>query len=125
MATASIAKANKEMKRAEKRAQRNRAELERLREEHAESIASVTRTVMTTGGAFAVAYWMGRNPERTEILGVAAPLAVGAAATTAALMGWAGEQTEMVEAFGAGALAVYATTKGYDMGKEAHEKAAA
>lgn len=124
MATKSISKLEKEMKTARKKAERSRADLMRLREEYNESIQTVTRTVVTGAGAFATAYWMGRNPDRQEILGVSAPLAIGAAATTAALMGWAGDQTEIVEAIGAGALAVYATTKGYEMGQAAHDEAA-
>lgn len=114
----------KQLAKVEKRADRAESRLARLREENEDAIASATRTAMTMGGALAMAYWKGRYPERAEILGLDASLVVGGSLLTAGLMGWAGDQDVIVESLGNGVLATYATSKGFELGTEARQKAA-
>jgi hypothetical protein len=51
-------------------------------------------------------------------VGLDASLVIGGGLTIAALMGWAGSQADSIESLGTGALAVYAGTKGYELGVE-------
>ncbi|HUU96635.1 MAG TPA: hypothetical protein VM487_12920 [Phycisphaerae bacterium] len=104
---------------AEKTAEKASIRLARLKEENKNAVATATRTVVTIGGSFGIAYFLGRYPERTEILGVNAALGVGAALSIASMMGWAGKQDKVVEALGTGALSAYGTTKGYELGMKA------
>ncbi len=119
----SASKLQRALDKAEKKASSVKAQLERIKEENTGAVETATRTATTLGGAFGVAYWMGRNPTRQKILGVDASLVIGGSATVAAMMGWAGDQELIVEGLGTGALSVYAVRKGFEMGKEAHEKA--
>ena len=107
--TRALAKAEAGLEKAQKR-------ISKLREENQDSIQRATRTAFTMGGALAMAYFKGRYPDRAQILGLDASLVVGGGLTVAALMGWAGDQGDAVEALGTGALAVYAGTKGYELG---------
>ena len=102
-----------------KRAESAERRLARMRDENKGAVAKATRTAFTMGGALAMAYWHGRYPDKSEVLGLDASLVVGAGLTVAALMGWAGAQEDAVEALGNGALATYAATKGFELGKEA------
>jgi hypothetical protein len=97
--------------------------LAKIKTDHSQSIQLATRVTATMGGAFAMAWFEGRYPDRREILGVDASIIVGGSLTTAALMGWAGEQGAVVEALGNGVLSVYATTKGLQLGQEARDAA--
>lgn len=108
----------REAKKLEKKADRMQARLAKLREEHKSSVESATRTAVTMGGAFGMAWWAGRYPDKNEVFGLEASLVVGGALTVAALMGWAGDQSMLVESLGTGALAAYAVSSGYQMGQE-------
>ncbi len=108
---------------AEKKMQSYENRLARLRKENQAAIDKATRTALTMGGALAMAYYKGRNPDRSEILGVDAALVIGGGLTVAAMMGWAGNQETAVEALGNGALATYAATKGFELGVEQAQKA--
>ena len=114
--TKAIQKAKKEASSAQKR-------LERMREESEDALETATRTGVTMGGAFAMAWWQGRYPMRREILGVDASLFVGGSLTLVALMGWAGDQDIIFESLGTGALATYAMQKGYAFGAEQRQRA--
>lgn len=94
--------------------------LAKIREDNNAQIQSATRTAVTMGGAFGMAWWQGRYPDRSEILGLQASLVVGGGLTVAALMGWAGDEstTTIVESLGTGALAAYAVSQGYQLGQE-------
>ncbi|KKN15827.1 hypothetical protein LCGC14_0982190 [marine sediment metagenome] len=107
----------------EKRAESAEKRMTRMREENKGALAKATRTAFTMGGALAMAYWYGRYPDKTEILGLDASLVVGAGLTIAALMGWAGAQEDAAEALGNGALASFAATKGFEFGGDALAKA--
>lgn len=100
------------------KAERAKAHLARLREEHNKSIEGATRTAVTMAGAFSMAWWAGRYPEKNEVFGLEASLVVGGGLTLAALMGWAGDQGTIVESLGTGALSAYAVSRGYQMGQE-------
>ncbi len=113
-----------EAKKLAKKAEKKEATLARLRAQHKNSIESATRTAVTMGGAFGMAWWTGRYPDRNEILGMDASLVVGGALTMASLMGWAGKQDVIVESLGTGALSYYAATRGFQMGQEAAQEAA-
>lgn len=114
MAMVSQREATKAMNKAAKSDKR----LARLREEHKSSLQAATRTAVTMGGAFGMAWWAGRYPDKAEILGLDASLVVGGALTVASMMGWAGDQDLIVESLGTGALAVYASSKGYELGQD-------
>lgn len=101
-----------------KRAESAEKRLAKFREDNKSALARATRTAFTMGGAFAMAYYHGRYPDKSVILGLDASLVVGAGLTVAALMDWAGSQGDTVEALGTGALAAFATQKGYEMGQE-------
>ncbi len=119
MAMVSQRDASKAMKKAAK----SDARLARIKEDHKESLEQATRTAVTMGGAFGMAWWSGRYPERSEILGMDASLVVGGALTVASMMGWAGNQAVIVESLGTGALSVFAASKGFAMGKESASEA--
>ena len=119
MAMVSQRDASKAMKKAAK----SDARLARIKEEHKSSLEQATRTAVTMGGAFGMAWWSGRYPERAEILGMDASLVVGGALTVVSMMGWAGNQATIVESLGSGALTVFAGSKGYAMGKESKDAA--
>jgi hypothetical protein len=118
-----MAATSRSLAKAEKTADKAVARLARMKEENKNAVATATRTVVTLGGSFATAYFLGRYPERREIVGVDAALAVGATLSIASMMGWAGKQDKIVEALGTGALAAYGTTKGYEMGLKARNEA--
>lgn len=107
----------------EKRVETAEKRMSRMREENKSALARATRTAFTMGGALAMAYWHGRYPDKSEILGLDASLVVGAGLTVAALMGWAGTQEDAAEALGNGALATYAANKGFEFGADALAKA--
>lgn len=111
--------ANGKLTKAEKKMVTYENRLAKLRADNKEAIEKATRTALTMGGALAMAYYKGRNPDRSEILGVDAALVIGGSLTIAAMMGWAGNQETAVEALGTGALATFAATKGFEMGAEA------
>jgi hypothetical protein len=119
MAMVSQRDASKALKKAEAADKR----MARVRERNKLAIEGATRTAVTMGGAFGMAWWQGRYPDKNEILGMDASLVVGGALTVAAMMGWAGSQDVIVESLGTGALAVYAATKGFAMGKDQAESA--
>jgi len=111
-----LAKAHAKAERAENR-------LARMREENEDTVASATRVAVTMGGALAMSWVKGRYPDKSEILGLDSSLVIGGGLMVAALMGWAGDQELVVEALGTGALAVYAASKGYELGTEAAQQA--
>lgn len=104
--------------RAIKKAEKADKRLANSRKKQKEALEQATRTAVTMGGAFGMAWWQGRYPDKSEILGMDASLVVGGALTIAAMMGWAGNQETVVEGLGTGALSVYAASKGFDMGKD-------
>jgi hypothetical protein len=103
---------------AKKEVERSKKRLSKLAKDNEASITRATRTAFTMGGALAMAYFKGRYPDRAEIVGLDASLVIGGGLTIAALMGWAGSQADSIESLGTGALAVYAGTKGYELGVE-------
>lgn len=115
----------KELAKAEKEKERAMARLSRIREENEDTLSSATRTAMTMGGALAMAWWKGRYPDKSDILGIDAALVVGGGLAIASIMGWAGDQDLIVESLGNGALATFAATKGLEFGNDARLKAAA
>lgn len=117
--------ANTSDKQLVKRAESAERRLQKFREENKGAITRATRTAFTMGGAFAMAYYHGRYPDKAEILGLDASLVVGAGLTVAALMGWAGNQEDAIEALGTGALATFAASKGFEMGQEGAAEATA
>ena len=112
-----------EAKKAIKKNERMEATLRRLRDEHETSIESATRTGAAMIGAFGTAWWAGRYPDKREVFGLDSSLVVGAALNVAALMGWAGKSSAMVEALGVGALSTWAATKGHELGNEQKDQA--
>ena len=120
-----MATIQKELAKAEKEKERAIARLARIRDENEETIDSATRTAMVMGGALAMAWWKGRYPDKSDILGIDASLVVGGGLAVASIMGWAGDQELVVESLGNGALASFAVSKGLEFGNDARLKAAA
>lgn len=119
------ASVSKLLAKAEKKVDIGEKRLARLREENEQAVSTATRTAVTMGGALGMAWIKGRYPDKSMILGLDSSLVVGGGLTLAALMGWAGDQELVVEALGNGALATYAASKGFALGKEAKDKAPA
>ncbi len=115
--------ANGKLTKSEKKLATQENRIAKMRRENQAAIDKATRTALTMGGALAMAYYKGRNPDRADILGVDAALVIGGGLTIAAMMGWAGNQETAVEALGTGALATFAATKGFEMGAEAAQDA--
>lgn len=107
-----------------KRYQNLKSRYQNLREENAMGVERVTRTVVTGGGAFGMAWYQARFPDRAEVFGAPASLVVGGGLAALAYMGYAGEQESTVEALSNGCIAVFACDKGREMGEEQLAEAA-
>lgn len=110
---------SKALAKTQKRAERAEARLSRLREENEDAIQTATRTAVTMAGALGMSWIKGRYPDKSEVMGIDSSLVIGGGLMVASMMGWAGESEVIVESLGVGALAVYAASKGYELGKEA------
>ncbi len=109
----------------QKEAQQHAGSLARLRASAKEQASKVTRTGAGVGSAFAVAYLEGRRGEDSKVLGMDLSLLIGVGATVAGMYGVADKATnELLESAGAGALCVYASNRGRDMGARAKAEAA-